>query len=65
MQGRGSLAGVHHIPDPVLTPGAAPVPQFEVGELPAFGVGDERGELVAVRVGEPELRAGAVVRRGR
>jgi hypothetical protein len=31
---------------------------FEVGELPAGGVGDERGEPVPIGVGEPQLRTG-------
>jgi len=34
------------------------VPDFEVGELPAAGVGEERGEPVSADVGEPQLRAG-------
>src|SRR5664280_2716597 len=50
----GCLAG----PDPVFDPGVGPVPDFQVGQLTAAGVGEERGEPVPVRVGEPQLRAG-------
>ena len=46
------------VADAVLAAGAAAVPQFEVGELAAAGVGGERGESVPVAVGESELRAG-------
>ena len=35
MQGKVSQAGVLRVPDPVLAAGAAPVPQFQVRELPA------------------------------
>ncbi len=35
-------AGVFRAADPVLTPGSAPVPQLQVGELAAFGAGGER-----------------------
>ena len=36
--------------DPVLGCGSAPVAAFEVAELPAGGVGGERGDLVPVDV---------------
>ena len=44
--------------DAVFAAGAAAVPQFEVSELPAAGVGGESGEPVAINVGEAQLRAG-------
>jgi len=34
------------------------VAHFQVRQLPAGGVGQERGETVPVDVGEPQLRAG-------
>ena len=45
-------------PDPVLDPGVGPVPDFQVRELPAASVGEERGEPVPADIGEPQLRAG-------
>jgi hypothetical protein len=38
--------------DAVFDAGAAAVPQFQVGELPAPGVGGKAGEAVPVDVGE-------------
>jgi len=58
MQGKVSQTGVLHVPNPVLTPCSPAVPQFQVRELPAGGVRDERGEPVPLEVGEPELRTG-------
>ena len=45
-------------PDPVLDPGMRSVPDFQVGELAAGGIGEERGEPVPAGVGEAQLRAG-------
>ena len=50
--------GVFGAADPVLAPGPAAMPQFQVRELPVLGVGGEAGEAVAIDVGEPQLRAG-------
>ena len=58
VQGEVAQAGVLGAADPVLAPGAAAVPEFQVGELAALGAGGEAGEAVAVDVGEPQLRAG-------
>ena len=58
VQGEVAQAGVLGAADAVLAPGAAAVPQFQVGELAACGAGGEAGEAVAVDVGEPQLRAG-------
>ncbi len=44
--------------DPILAPRPLPVASFQVGELPAAGVGGEGGEPVAVDVGEAQLGAG-------
>lgn len=53
VQGQVPQAAVLRDPDPVLAPGAAAVPQLEIGQLPARSVGDERGQPVAVDVVEP------------
>ena len=50
--------GVFGVADAVLAAGAAAVPQLQVGELPAAGVGGERGQPQPVAVGEPQLGAG-------
>lgn len=39
-------------------PGASPVPRFQVGQLPTSGARGERGQPVAIRVGESELGIG-------
>jgi hypothetical protein len=39
--------------DAVLATRPAPVAEFEIGELPASGVGDKRGQPQPVDVGEP------------
>lgn len=44
--------------DAVLAARPAAVAQLEVGQLPAGGVGDERGQPEPVDVGEPQLGAG-------
>jgi hypothetical protein len=44
-------AGVFGVADAVLGAGAAAVPQLEVGQLPAGGVGDKSGDPVPVRIG--------------
>jgi hypothetical protein len=41
VQGQVAKPGVLGAPDPVLAPGPALVPQFQVGQLPAAGVGGE------------------------
>ena len=51
-------AGVFGDADAVLAAGPAAVAQFEVGQLPAGGVGGERGDPVPVGVGDAQLRAG-------
>jgi hypothetical protein len=51
-------AGCFRAADPVLDAGVGAVADFEGGELPGLGVGEERGEPVPFGVGEPELRAG-------
>jgi len=56
--GEVGQAGVFGAPDAVLGAGSAAVPQLEVGQLPAAGVGDERGDPVPVEVGDAQLRAG-------
>jgi hypothetical protein len=43
--------GVLRAPNAVLAAGPATVPKFEVRELPAGGVGDERGDAQPVDVG--------------
>jgi hypothetical protein len=58
VEGKVARAGVFGGPDAVLTACAAAVAQFEIGELPALGVGGEAGEAVTVSVGEPQLGAG-------
>ena len=58
VQRQVAQAGVLGVADPVLAAGPAAVTQFEVGELPAGGVGGERGEPVPVDVGEAQLGAG-------
>ena len=57
VQRQVSQPGVLRVPDPVLTSGAPPVPEFRVRELTAHGVRRERGESVAVDVGESQLGA--------
>jgi hypothetical protein len=51
-------AGVFGAPDPVLTPGPAAVPQFQVSELAGLGIGGEGGDAVPADVGEPQLGPG-------
>ncbi len=51
MEGKVPHAGLLAAPDRVLDPGAAAVAKFELGDLCAFGVGEKRGEAVAVMVG--------------
>ena len=58
VQGEVAQPGVLGAADPVLTPCPAPVTEFQVSELAAFGAGGEGGEPVPVDVGEPQLRAG-------
>jgi hypothetical protein len=58
VQGQVPQASVLGAPDPVLAAGPAPVPQFEVSELPGGGVGGEAGDAVPADVGEPQVRAG-------
>ena len=52
--------GRFRCPDPVLAPSLMPVPQLQIRELPAAGVGDERGQPQPVEVGEPQLRTRVV-----
>ena len=62
VQGQVGQPGVLRGADAVLGAGPAAVAQFEVGELAAgpagAGVGGERGQPVAVAVGQAQLRAG-------
>lgn len=58
VEGQVTQAGVFGGADAVLDAGVAAVPQFQVGELAAFGVGEEAGDTESVGVGEAELRAG-------
>jgi hypothetical protein len=51
-------AGVLRITDAVLATRSSPVPELQVGEPAAAGVGDEHGESMPVQIGEPQLRAG-------
>src|SRR4051794_41939802 len=50
--------GVLGAPDAVLGPGAAAVPQLQIGQLSTGGVGDEGGDPMSVDVGDPQLGAG-------
>ena len=60
-KGQVGQTGVLGGPDAVLAAGAAAVAQLEVGDLgvrsAGAGVGGERGDPVAVVVGDPKLRA--------
>jgi hypothetical protein len=51
VEGKVARAGVFGGLDAVLTACAAAVAQFEIGELPALGVGGEAGEAVTAGVG--------------
>jgi hypothetical protein len=51
-------AGVFQDADPVFAACPAPVPQFQIGQLSTFGVGDERGQPQPVTVGEAQLCTG-------
>lgn len=55
--GKSPQAAVFGAADAVLAAGPAALPQFEVGELAAFGAGGEAGDPVPVDVGERQLRA--------
>ena len=56
--GQVTQAGCLPAADPVLYAGVGAVTDFQVGQLAAFGVGEEGGQPVPVGVGEPQLRAG-------
>jgi len=58
VQRKVGRAGDLRAADPVLAAGPAAVPELQVGELPAGGVGRERGDPVPVSVGDPQLRPG-------
>jgi hypothetical protein len=51
-------SGVLGVAEAVLAAGPAAVPQFEIGELAAGGVGGEGGDAVPVDAGQAQLRAG-------
>jgi hypothetical protein len=60
VQGQVAQAGVLGGADAVLASGAAAVAQFQVGELPALGVGGKAGEPVAAgkQRGSPSATTG-------
>ena len=58
VQGEVRQPGGLGLPDPVLAAGPATMPELELLEGAASGVGRERGEPVAVDVIEAELRSG-------
>ena len=58
MQRKVGQPGVFADADAVLTTGATAVAQFQISELAAAGVGDERGQPQPVGVGEPQLCPG-------
>jgi hypothetical protein len=62
VEGQVAQAGVFGGADAVLDAGVAAVAQFEVSELPAWGVGEQPGDPQPVDVGEPKLGAGGGVR---
>ena len=65
MQWNVFQAGVLRVPDPVLAPRSASMTKLQARQLPALRVRRERGEPVAVGIGEPQLRAPACGRSAR
>jgi hypothetical protein len=57
-KGQVAQSGVCGGADAVFDPGMAAVPQFQLGELPTTGVGEEAGDTQPIGVGEAELCAG-------
>jgi hypothetical protein len=54
VQGQVGQAGVFGDADAVLAAGAAAAAQFQVGQLPAGGVGGERSDPRPVTIGQPK-----------